>query len=181
MTTLSTGIALWFTGTPSSGKTTIANELTRILDKISIPNIVFDGDEVRAIIAGDLDYSEEGRLKSLYKYVKLSNIAIRSKILCMVVVNNHSQKQRIFARKAHPPKKYIEVFIDTPIEVCTKRDVKGLYNRAEKGEIENLVGISIPYERPSSPEIKISTMLVSVEEAANKIVNYLVDKHIIVY
>ena len=165
--------ALWFTGLPSSGKTTIANHSKAYLESFSLPVIVLDGDVIRPIIAGDVDYSSEGRLQSLHKYIRLTKVLIQANIIVMVAVNNHCQKQRDIARTSHPAGQFAEIWVDTPLELCIQRDVKGLYEKAQRGEIQDLVGISIEYETPQHPDIVITTQTESPPEASKKIFSYL--------
>lgn len=172
-------IALWFTGLPSSGKTTIANHAKTYLESFSLPVVVLDGDIVRPIIAGNFDYSLEGRLQSLYKYINLTNVLIQTSIIVMVAVNNHCQEQRDIARTSHPASQFAEIWVDTPLEICIQRDVKGLYEKAQRGEIQDLVGISIEYETPRHPDIVITTQAETPTEASKKLFSYLKETGII--
>ena len=166
-------MALWFTGLPSSGKTTIARHSKNYLESFLLPVIVLDGDDVRPIIATGIDHSPDGRLQSLYKYIQLMNILIQSKIIVMVAVNNHCQEQRDIARASHPAGQFAEIWVDTHLELCIQRDVKGLYEKAQRNEIQDLVGISIEYETPQHPDIVIRTKSESPTEASKKIFSYL--------
>ncbi len=167
------GISLWFTGLPSSGKTTIARELSDSLTRLSLANVVLDGDQIRPIIAEGVDFSSQGRLKTTIKYIQLSKVLLDSKLIVILALNHHSQKQRQLAREAFPLNRYIEVWIDTPVELCKQRDVKGLYQKAARGEIEDLVGVSIAFEPPVNNDIRIFTPEESAPAAANKIIDYL--------
>ena len=171
--------ALWFTGLPSSGKTTIANHAKSYLESFSLPVVVLDGDVVRPIIAGSIDFTPEGRLQSLYRYIQLTNVIVQTNLIVMVAVNNHCQEQRDIARKSYPTGQFAEIWVDTPLEVCIQRDVKGLYEKAQRGEIQDLVGISIEYETPQNPDIVIRTQTDSTTEASKRIFNYLCKKGII--
>lgn len=171
--------SLWFTGLPSSGKTTIANHAKVYLESFSLPVVVLDGDVIRPIIAGNIDYSPESRLHSLHKYVQLTNVLIQAKIIVLVAVNNHCQKQRDIARSSHPAGQFAEIWVDTPLEHCIQRDVKGLYTKAQQGEIRDLVGISIEYETPQNPDIVITTQTEQPSDAAKKIFSYLKEMGII--
>lgn len=167
------GVALWYTGLPSSGKTTVAMETKAFLETLSLPVVVLDGDVIRPIIASDIDYSTEGRRHSLDRYIQLSKVLIQSKIIVMVVVNNHNQEQREVARRAHPEGQFIEIWVDTPLDLCMQRDVKGLYARAKKGEVTDLVGVTIKYEIPRNPDIVITTDKESPSEESRKIFSHL--------
>ncbi len=167
------GVALWYTGLPSSGKTTVAMATKAFLETMSLPVVVLDGDVIRPIIASDIDYSPEGRRRSLDRYVQLSKVLIQSRIIVMVVVNNHSQEQREVARRAHPQGQFIEIWVDTPLDLCMQRDVKGLYARAKRGEVADLVGVTIKYEIPQNPNIVITTDKESITEESKAIFSYL--------
>ena len=177
---LAHGVSLWFTGLPSSGKTTIAEELSNYLDNFSVPNVILDGDEIRPIIAKGINFSKDGRLKSLDKYIRLCNVILRSKMVVILALNHHSEKQRRIARESYPLNRYIEIWVDTPLDVCMKRDVKGLYKKALKGKTKNLVGISIKFENPVNYNIKIHTLKESLQEAVYKVFQYLKKLKIII-
>ncbi len=167
------GIALWFTGLPCSGKTTIAYKLANYLESLLLPALVLDGDIIRPIIAEGIGHTAEERYKSLLKYIKLSNVLTTAKLISIFAVINHSQKQRDFARKSHPRGQYAEIWINTPLDICIKRDTKNLYKKAIQGEINNMVGISIEYTPPENPDVIITTKNESPDEAAVKIFKYL--------
>lgn len=177
--TLPKGVSLWFTGYPCSGKSTIAAALASFLDSKAIPVITLDGDEIRPIIGKDIDYTPAGREKVLDKYIDLCRIMIRTKAITMVVVNNHTQAQRKKARESLPAAQFIEIWVDTPLEICKERDVKGLYRAASKGEISNVVGVDINYETPESYDIKITTVTESIETGCQKIFNFLIQRGLI--
>ena len=167
------GCALWFTGLPSSGKTTVANEAKNYFESFSIPTVILDGDIIRPIIANDIGYTPEGRLQSLHRYIQLVQVLIQSKIIVILAINNHCQEQRDIARKSHHVGAFAEIWVDTPLEVCVQRDVKGLYNKANKGEIQDLVGVNIEYEIPTRPDVIIKTQDESPHEASKKIFDHL--------
>ena len=167
------GVALWYTGLPSSGKTTVAMATKALLEILSLPVVVLDGDVIRPIIAADVDYSPEGRRRSLDRYIQLSKALIQSRIIVMVVVNNHSQEQRDVTRRAHPEGQFIEIWVDTPFDLCMQRDVKGFYAQAKRGEVSDFVGVTIKYETPENPNIVITTDSESLSEESKSIFSYL--------
>jgi adenylylsulfate kinase-like enzyme len=175
------GTSIWFTGLPSSGKTTIANELSMYLRKKNIPNILFDGDELRPIIAEGDDYSEEGRLHALHKGIQLCNIIIRSEVIAIFAVNLHSEKQRQVARKPYDINQYIEIWVDTPLDICIERDVKGLYQKALKGDIDNLVGVNIQFIPPINYDVRVATANESPEKATERIFKHLLMLKVIIH
>lgn len=173
------GTTLWFTGYPCSGKTTLATALCTRLESLSVPVILLDGDEVRPIIGADLDYSSKGRGQSLQRYIDLCRILLRARALTIVAVNNHSQGQREQARKAFPPDRFFEVWVDTPLDICKERDVKGLYKAAIEGKVSNVVGIDIAYETPQSHDLRVTTLDCSAEEGALAIIQHLLERRIL--
>ncbi len=132
-------ISIWFTGLPSSGKTTTAKKLKKELDKNKIPSIILDGDEIRKIIFNNKNYDKKSRLKSAHNYLKLAKIILRTKIILIVSTNHHTNKQRKFIRK-NLKEGYLEVWMKTPLKICKKRDSKKLYSKYNRGKLKNLVG-----------------------------------------
>ncbi len=175
---LKKGHAVWFTGPPGSGKTTLAAGVKKYIENnFNMPVVLLDGDVVREIIASELGRSKVDRFTSLVRYVQLSNLLIESRVLVLVAVINHSEEQRKYTRANHPEDRFMEVSVNTPISVCHERDPKGHYARAKSSvEDANLVGWDIEYETPLSSDIVISTLTSSVEEAAVHISDYLIDK-----
>ncbi len=173
------GATLWFTGQPCSGKTTIARELFKQLESCNIPVILLDGDEVRPLIASGISHSTEGRRQSLDRYIGLVTLLLRSRVLTLVAVNQHAQAQREIARAAFMPGRYLELWVDTSIEECMRRDVKGLYAKARAGEIDNLVGFDIDFEPPKTHDLRIATAELSAKQAAKWIVDELATRAVI--
>ena len=178
--TITKGFTLWFTGLPSSGKTSVAGELARYLEQFYLPVVFLDGDIIRPIIAEGIGCSESDRHKSLLKYIELTNALIKSKVITILAVINHSQEQRNLARRSHPDGRFVEVWINTPLGVCIQRDVKGLYKKAFNGETKNVVGVDIEYCPPKNPNVTINTQYESLPAAAEKIFRYLKEKNLIV-
>ncbi len=174
------GATLWFTGYPCSGKTTLATALSARLESLSVPVILLDGDEVRPIIGADLDYSSSGRGQSLQRYIDLCRILIRARALTIVAVNNHAQGQREQAREAFPPGRFFEVWVDTPLDICKERDVKGLYKAAMDGNVSNVVGVDIAYEPPQRNDLRVPTLDYSADDGALTIIQLLLECGILV-
>ena len=149
---------VWFTGLSGSGKSSIARLLERRLWDSGIQTMLLDGDQVRHGINGDLGFSPEDRTENIRRIGELSSIFFRqgSLVLCTFVSPFRADRER--ARGLIPEGRFVEVFIDTPIEECEKRDVKGLYARARRGEIAHMTGISSPYEAPENPDVRLETV-----------------------
>ncbi len=176
---LQKGITLWFCGLSSSGKTTISNELIRLLDKYDIPAIEIDGEAFRSIVSPDLDFNENDRIKGSQRNAEISNYLNKYRIITIVASINHTEEQRKIARKTHLQGNVFIVWINTPIQECIKRDVKGLYQKAINGDLQNMVGISIPFHDPHDFDLRIDTMHTSKEDAAVKILEFLCKQNVI--
>lgn len=169
---------LWFTGLSGSGKSTIANAAEVKLAKLKKHTYLLDGDNVRYGLNKDLGFSDSDRIENIRRIGEVSNLFADAGIIVLSAFISPFREDRGIVRTLAKEGEFIEVFIDTPIEVCEQRDPKGLYARARKGEIPDFTGISSPYEAPEKPEIHIRGEL-SIEESAEIIVNYLHDKNYI--
>ena len=149
---------IWFTGLSGSGKSSIARLLERKLFDAGVQTMLLDGDQVRHGINGDLGFTPEDRTENIRRIGELASLFFRqgSIVLCTFVSPFREDRDR--ARGLLPQGRFIEVFVDTPLEECERRDVKGLYARARKGEIAHMTGISSPYEPPEDPEIRLETV-----------------------
>lgn len=166
---------LWLTGLSGAGKTTIANKISKILMKKSIVNIVLDGDTVRSGLCKDLGFSLKDRtenirrISEIAKIISLSNVPVITSLISPFI--SERDKVREIFSKNH----FIEIHVDCPIEICEKRDPKGLYSRARNGEIPLFTGLTSPYEKPLNPELTISTNIESIDKSTEKIINFLID------
>ena len=170
--------SIWFTGLPSSGKTTIGKFLLKKLSNTSLPVILIDADEFKNIFFDKRKYTKTERLNSTKKFVKLCKILLRTKILIIISANHAFNDQRNFVRKKLK-KKYSEIWINTPLKDCKKRDVKKLYNKAKKGLIKNLVGHDLKFEKPKKHNLKVNSKNNTLEYSGNLIISYLKNKNII--
>lgn len=161
------GCVIWLTGLPSSGKTTIATALAERLRRQDLQVEVLDGDEVRRSLSADLGFSAEERKQHNRRVIYVSKLLIRHGIIVIVPVISPYSETREFARRELDH--FVEVYVKCPLEECIRRDVKGLYAKAFRGEIANLTGVSDPYEEPEHPEVMIETHVLSVEECAQRI------------
>lgn len=166
-----TAISIWLTGLPSSGKTTTALALASALRENGNKVECLDGDELRRKLGRELGFSREDRLENIRRAVYTSKLLNRHGVTTVISMIAPYVEMRGFARAEL--QSYIEVYVHCPLEQCIRRDVKGLYAKAIKGEIAAFTGISDVYEPPVNPEITVHTHLNSVEENVNQILNYL--------
>ena len=166
---------IWFTGLSGSGKSSIARGLERRLFDAGAPTMLLDGDQVRHGINGDLGFSPGDRTENIRRIGELSSLFFRqgSVVLCTFVSPFRADREQ--ARELLPEGRFVEVFVNTPLEECEKRDVKGLYARARKGEIAHMTGISSPYEAPENPEIHVETVGRDVDDVISEIMVRLRD------
>jgi adenylyl-sulfate kinase len=156
---------IWFTGLSGSGKSTLAVQLEAYLHDKGLATYLLDGDNVRAGLNKDLSFTEEGRVENIRRIGEVSKLLLDAGIVVLSAFISPFKADRDQVKKIVGSDNYIEVFVDTPLEVCEQRDVKGLYKKARTGEVKNFTGISSPYERPESPDVIIQTDKMSVEES----------------
>lgn len=147
---------IWLTGYSGSGKTTLVKSLKNTFDKQCRPSIILDGDDLRKGLSSDLDLSEESRHEQSRRTAEVAKILSSNHIIALVALVSPYKKDREFARTI-APNIFMEVYLDTPIEVCEHRDVKGLYRKVRRGEITNFTGISAVYEPSLFPDIRLNT------------------------
>lgn len=148
-------VTVWFTGLSGSGKSTIANEVELRLLNDGIHAMVLDGDIVRDGLSNDLGFTNKDRYENIRRVAEASKIMYDAGLVVLVALISPLDSARQFARDLYEPGEFIEVFVDTPPEVCQERDPKNLYARANAGEIKNMTGITQGYEAPKSPELHI--------------------------
>ena len=163
-----TGATIWLTGLPSAGKTTIAYELAGRLREKGHRVEVLDGDEIRTFLTAGLGFSREDRHTNVQRIGFLADLLARNGVKTLVPVIAPYADSREAVRKRHQASgaAYIEVHVATPVEVCSERDVKGLYAKQAAGEISGLTGVDDPYEEPESPDLRIESHTQSVQESA---------------
>jgi len=167
---------LWFTGLSGSGKSTVANAVENQLVSLQKHTYLLDGDNIRMGLNRDLSFSEKDRIENIRRIGEVSKLFVDAGIMVITAFISPFQQDRDSVRELVEDGEFIEIFIDTPLEVCESRDPKGLYKKARAGEIPNFTGISSPYEAPLNPEIHIKTDEMTLEECALKVVSYLKDK-----
>ncbi len=170
--------SLWFTGYPSSGKSTIAKLLKSKLKYYKIPVLVLDGDEIRRKFLQRLKYNKLDRIKSAKFSISLVKFLMQINVIVIVSANHASQEQRKLARQKIK-NKYSEIWISSPLSTCKKRDVKNLYKKAKQNNIKNLVGHDIKFETPKNYELKIDTTR-KKEDCVNKLFTFLKKKKILI-
>lgn len=166
---------LWFTGLSGSGKSTIANLVDKRLMDIGRHSYTLDGDNVRHGLNRDLNFSKADRIENIRRIGEVCKLMTDAGLITMASFISPYRAERDMARELLEDGEFIEIFVDTPIDVAEKRDVKGLYARARAGEIKNFTGIDSDYEVPENAEIVIDTTKMSAEEAADFVVNYLTE------
>ncbi|HYI21525.1 MAG TPA: adenylyl-sulfate kinase [Candidatus Limnocylindrales bacterium] len=171
------GVCLWFTGLSGSGKTTTADALVPMLEARGRTVTVLDGDVVRTHLSRGLGFSREDRDENVRRvgFVAAEIVRHGGMVVCSLVSPYRETRGevRVMVDAAGGEGSFIEVFVDTPLEVVQQRDVKGLYAATERGEVSQMTGVSDPYEPPDSPEIHLQTVDHAVEQNAGRVVGYL--------
>ncbi|MGV6829451.1 MAG: adenylyl-sulfate kinase [Flavobacteriales bacterium] len=167
---------MWFTGLSGSGKSTIANAVEQKLFNMGVHTYTLDGDNVRKGLNKDLTFSPEDRTENIRRIAEVANLFVDSGTVVLAAFVSPYKKDREMIKNTVKSSNFVEIFIDTPVEECEKRDVKGLYAKARKGLINDFTGINAPYESPENPDITIDTTKVSVDEAAETIIETIIKK-----
>ena len=164
---------LWFTGLSGSGKSTIANALQQKLFAMGKHTFVLDGDNVRHGLNRDLGFTDADRVENIRRVSNVSKLMSDAGLITLVSFISPFRSERRMARNMMQDGEFVEIFVDTPLEVAEQRDVKGLYKRARAGEIKNFTGLDSPYEAPEAPEITINTVEQTAEQAADEIITWM--------
>jgi len=164
---------LWFTGLSGSGKSTIANAVEDTLHKIGKHTYTLDGDNIRYGLNKDLGFTAAERTENIRRIAEVANLMVDAGIIVLAAFVSPYEKDREDIKNIVGKEHYIEIFVDTPLEVCEERDVKGLYKKAREGVIKDFTGISAPYEAPVNPDIVIKTHEMNIPESVEKILNYI--------
>ena len=163
-------LLIWFTGLSGSGKSTIANALEAKLFEKSLRTYTLDGDNIRKGINKDLSFSPEGRTENIRRIAEVANLFVDAGIITIAAFVSPYRKDREAIKEIVNESNFIEVFVNTSVEECERRDVKGLYNKARSGELKNFTGIDAPYEPPINPDVEIKTEQLTIEESVSKII-----------
>jgi adenylylsulfate kinase len=164
---------LWLTGLSGSGKSTIAQQLERLLFSEGYFAQVLDGDNIRMGISNNLGFSVADREENIRRIAEVAKLYLHSGVITVASFISPTREIRDLARQVIGPEDFIEIYINAPLEVCEQRDVKGLYAKARKGEIKGFTGIDSPYEPPVQPALEIRTDTMSLEDSTRSIYNYL--------
>lgn len=167
------GTMLWFTGLSGSGKSTIAIALERELHKRGLLCRILDGDNIRTGINANLGFSAEDRCENIRRVAEVAKLFVDTGIITIAAFVSPTEELRNIAERIIGQADFKEIYISTPIEECERRDVKGLYARARKGEVKNFTGISAPFEAPQHPALSLDTSRLSVEECVNSLLHLL--------
>ncbi|MBK7850056.1 MAG: adenylyl-sulfate kinase [Bacteroidetes bacterium] len=168
-----TPLIIWLTGLSGSGKSTIAGLLEEALYKEGKKTYLLDGDNVRFGLNKDLGFSEGDRKENMRRIAEVAKLVLDAGLIVITAFISPFREERDLVRKLVGPGEFIEVFIDTPLEECEKRDPKGLYKKVRAGELQHFTGIDSPYEAPLHPELNIQTINQTPEESAKQILEYL--------
>ncbi|MCC5917104.1 MAG: adenylyl-sulfate kinase [Cryomorphaceae bacterium] len=158
---------IWLTGLSGAGKTTIAQALFQTLKSRSTPAYVLDGDTLRSGLNSDLGFSPEDRRENIRRTTEVARILYTAGITVIAALISPYRADRDYLRQLFPENAFMEVFVDCPIETCETRDVKGLYQKARRGEISDFTGIHAPYEPPLNPEVHLRTDVLSLDQCVS--------------
>ena len=169
-------VMIWFTGLSGSGKRTIAIALERELHKRGLLCRILDGDNIRAGINNNLGFSEADRVENIRRIAEVSKLFIQTGIITIAAFISPSNEIREMAASIIGKEDFLEIYVNTPIEECERRDVKGLYAKARRGEIKDFTGVSAPFEAPLHPALSLDTSVLTVEESVNRLLDLILPK-----
>ncbi len=166
-------VVLWYTGLSGSGKSTIANAVEQKLFELGCHTYLLDGDNVRQGLNKGLTFSDDDRVENIRRISEVAKLFVDAGIIVSTAFISPFQQDRNFARSILKSDEFVEIFVDTPLNVCESRDPKGLYKKARAGEIANFTGINSTYESPEHPDVILKTAVQTVEQSVMQVVDYL--------
>ena len=166
-------VVLWFTGLSGAGKSTIANLVEKKLHARGRHCYLLDGDNVRHGLTKDLGFTEADRVENIRRVAEVARLMVDAGLIVLTAFISPFRAERAMARKLVSAGEFVEIFVDTPLDVAESRDVKGLYRKARRGELSNFTGIDSPYEAPEAPELRVNSVARSPDEAADDVINFL--------
>lgn len=169
-------VMVWFTGLSGSGKSTIAIALERELHQRGLLCRILDGDNIRSGINNNLGFSAEDRVENIRRIAEVSKLFIDTGVITIAAFISPNNELREMATSIIGKENFLEIYVNTPIEECERRDVKGLYAKARKGEIKDFTGVSAPFEAPEHPALSLDTSVLSLEESVNKLLELILPK-----
>ena len=172
-------VVIWFTGLSASGKSTLAGALEEILTAQGYHTYLLDGDNVRHGLCKDLGFSDANRTENIRRVGEVAKLMADAGLIVMTAFISPFRADRRIAREILPPGQFVEVFMDASLEVCKERDPKGLYIKAERGEVKQFTGIDSPYEIPPEPEVHVDADRLSVPQGVNLLLDYLHEQEIL--
>ena len=164
---------VWLTGLSASGKSTIANSLELQLFALNFKTYTLDGDNIRRGLSNDLGFSDADRAENIRRVAEVAKLMSDAGLIVIVAFISPFISERNFARNIVANNEFVEVYVDTPLEICEARDPKGLYQRARSGQLKNFTGIDSDYQQPKHPEIILKTVNKTPDECADQVLNYL--------
>ena len=170
------GLMIWFTGLSGSGKSTVAIALERELHRQGFLCRILDGDNIRTGINNNLGFSAADRVENIRRIAEVGKLFVDTGIITLAAFISPSNEMRQMAASIIGEQDFVEVYINTPIETCEARDVKGLYAKARRGEIRDFTGISAPFEAPEHPALSLDTSVLSLEESVNRLMEIILPK-----
>lgn len=170
------GLMIWFTGLSGSGKSTIAIALERELHRRGILCRILDGDNIRSGINNNLGFTEADRVENIRRIAEVAKLFIDTGIVTLAAFISPNNDIREMAARIIGKDDFLEVYVSTPLEECERRDVKGLYAKARRGEIKNFTGITAPFEAPAHPTLTLDTSVLSLEESVNRLLELVLPK-----
>ena len=167
------GVMLWFTGLSGSGKSTLAVALERELHRRGLLCRLLDGDNIRSGINANLGFSAADRLENIRRIAEVAKLFVDTGVITLAAFISPTEEMRQLARRIIGPDDFKEIYVSTPLEVCEARDVKGLYAKARRGEVQHFTGISAPFEAPAAPALTLDTSQLSVEQGVERLLRLL--------